>query len=50
MTDDSDDPEIIEEYPLPAPDPKAVISGGGSTVDPEDPRPVGHYGRFRGNT
>lgn len=53
MTDDDlgDDPDVTDEYPVPAPDPRAVLDGGEEdAVDPEDPRPDGHYPRFRSNT
>jgi hypothetical protein len=40
----TDDP-LNEEYPVPAPDPYP-----GEDVDPENPRPSGHYPTFRSNT
>lgn len=57
MTDDEyTDPNISDEYPVPPPDPAAVIGDGGTpdedgdAVDPEDVRPAGHYPRFDSNT
>jgi len=51
MTDDESDPDVTDEYPVPPPDPDAVLDGGEEdTVDPENARPEGHYPRFRSNT
>lgn len=40
-----DDSDTTEKYSVPAPDPADT-----DDVDPTDPRPAGHYGRFRDDT
>jgi hypothetical protein len=45
--DVADDPDTTEKYPVPAPDASLADT---DDVDPTDPRPAGHYGRFRDDT